>query len=192
MRPSLTDLLLLEAGALDPAQAARTRAWLVAHPEDAVELVDDEPIASAWRLPPPGMGLGLRAGMPGVLAGEGLRPGDRVDLRLEARPDADRLGVVLLRQAQGPGAGPWAVEAPRSQAELVPLSRYPREADGRHSLSVRVQPPAGRQRLGLALVPLDLPIDWTAPGEARWSALLEAVRRGEVAVGTTDLTVGGG
>lgn len=189
MRPSLTDLLLLEAGALDPAQAARTRAWLQAHPEDAVALVEDEPVESGWRLPPPGMGLGLRAGLPGVLAGEGLRAGDRVDLRLDARVDADRLGVVLLRQARGPASGSWAVEAPRMASELVPLSRYPREGDGRHCLSVRVQPPAGRQRLGVVLVPLDLPVAWTADGDVRWAALLAAVERGEVAVGTTDLIV---
>lgn len=189
MKPSLTDLLLLDAGALDPSQAARVRAWLAVHPDDAVPLVEDRPVETGWRLPPPGLGLGLRAGLPGVLAAESLRPGDRVDLRLDAREDADQVGVVLLRQVAGPDGDEWQVEAPRSPAELVPLSRYPRQDDGRHSLSVRVQPPRGRQRLGLVLVPLDLQVDWATEGDARWRTLLTAVRRGELPVGTTELRV---
>lgn len=183
MKPDQATLLLFEAGALDPGQAALVAAWLARYPGDRATLSELDLVDSGWRLPPPGLGLGLAAGMPPVMSPPRLRPGDRHQLLLAARPDAAERLVVLLRR----GDGGWQVDAPGTIAECLTLDRFPTEADGRHRIELVARGPAGRQRLAVALPRADQPLDWAAALDRRWAALLAGLANGSVPVGTVEL-----
>lgn len=193
MKPGDDLLLRYVAGVLDPAAAAGVAAWIEQDPGLAarVRALSDEldalpPPAPGPRLPPPGLGMDLAAGAPPVMGPARLRVGDALSIHLAPRDDVGERALLVLRRL---GRDPWQVVAPGSAAQVVPLSRVPVEADGRHRVDLRLSGPPGLQRWAIALPLLATHIDWAAAEP--WAAVLADVEAGRVPVGSTEVEVQG-
>lgn len=144
-----------------------------------------------WRIPPPGV-LGGRARLGVQSAGaavfdDGLRPGDRFDVRIAPCPDAADRALIVLRQAHSK----WEVVFPTTPDELSPLSALPADSEGERVLSVTAAGEPGTQRWAVALPFLAIEIDWAASGTDRWSSLMEGLGTGEVPVASAEVLVRG-
>lgn len=187
--PSDADLALLLADALEPHDKAELVAQIEADPalgrrrdELARTLVEPPAPSSSWRIPPPGLGLRARTGLPAVLGTERIRAGDHFKISLPPFDEAGRLGVVVLREED---LG-WVVLSPAAPREAVSLDRCARQDGVDLVVDLVARRPLGRQRWAVALLPLPVP---EGPGEDPWSPVRLAVAEGRVPVGSVEIEV---
>lgn len=180
------ELIAWAQGALDPDRAEEIAAQIAREPglaRRAAEVLRQPPSWCAeprlgWCLPPPGLArsgaLWARAQTAAVMGRGPLSPGARFEVALGAPPDpADRHVVVLVRRE-----GDWVVVSPTHAREILPLAELPADQDGVRVLSLSAMPEPGLQRWAVVLAPLDPPVDWSAPPERRWSALMVQLQAG--------------
>lgn len=194
-RPGDDTLLLYLAEALDPGAQAAVEAWLREHPalRARLDALRAEPVIDlperGLPIPPPGFGLDVSAGQPRVMGPSSMRMGDRFQIHLPPRPDPAVEGVIVLRDL---GTG-WQVLTPSHPTRALPLSRLPREEDGRHRVDLVTRPPAGRQRWAIALMPLS-PAAETPPqvDHEPWASLHRGLEAGSIPVGVVEIELQGG
>lgn len=172
------ELIALHSGALDPSAERALRERIAASPALAARfaaLRPDPPPASAdrgWRVPRP------RAYAESSLSLTFSSVGStRRIARIPDRPDAgERLFVLLVRE-QGFWRCAWPPEA-RYASSLATLPL--REGGREFSWDPAMVP--GAEAWAIALPPISLPIEWSAPEQIRWNAVISAVMTGQVPV----------
>ncbi len=210
MSKSMTDATLLAhiAGALEPDPDSEVRAALhrSAPLRDRLARLRRtvEPPPSRIRIPPPGIFAGrqpfhFQAMTAAVMSGETsaeqgtdmhrvvVAPGDRFRLAIEHREDAEQWMHVVLERLEG---AEWEVSFPEDEDDLVRLADLPTVDDGRRMLDLSAPTEPGRHRMALALVPINLRIDWEQePDAERWSVLLAGLEDGTFAVAAVHVEV---
>jgi hypothetical protein len=118
--------------------------------------------------------------------GEGLRPGDRVELRVSTLPDPDRRELVAMtRDAEGR----WDVVWPEHADERTPVEALERDPDGALKVSLSASPTIGTQRWLLVFPETPWPVDWSLPRAIRWDPLMARISAGAVPLFTFELEV---
>jgi hypothetical protein len=175
--------------AADPALRARVTA-LAGPLRDSEWVRDPARAPGRFMIPPPGLALAFQARAVPVqamgLSADQLRPGDRFSVRIGPLADPEALRVAVLFR----GTGAWRVMFPASAAEQITAADLPRDAEGMARIDLVAQPELGLQRWAIALAPLDLPVAWEQPVEARWAALERALEAGQLPVASLEVLVG--
>ena len=118
--------------------------------------------------------------------GQGLRPGDRVELRVSALTDTNpRELVAMTRDAEGR----WDVVWPEHADEHTPVEALERDADGALKVSLSASPTIGTQRWLLVFPETPWPVDWSLPRAIRWEQLMARISTGSVPLFTFELEV---
>jgi len=189
-------LLRYLANALEPGHREEVEAQLMRSPELRVRLEAlarevDSRLAprNRWRIPPPGVPSGRQtfsvASRRLAIMGRPLAPGDLFEIAIAPVPLPESVWFAILSH----GADGWEVRFPDSEAEVVALSDIPADTDGQRRIQVRASGQTGRQWWAVALVPMDLAIDWTLAPEARWSPLIDGIADGTVGVTSLEVEV---
>jgi hypothetical protein len=118
--------------------------------------------------------------------GEGLRPGDRVELRVSALADPDRRELIAMTRD---ALGRWDVVWPEHADERTPVEALERDADGALKVSLSASPTIGTQRWLLVFPEAPWPVDWSLPRAIRWEQLLACISTGSVPLFTFELEV---
>lgn|GEM_PF-3319081 len=177
---------LAQAVARSPALAERARA--------RQRVLERLPTLRARPMPIPGsdwrgqlVARRVHAGNLGEDAlGEGLRPGDRVELRVNALTDPIRRELVAMtRDAEGR----WDVVWPEHADERTPVEALERDADGALKVSLSASPTIGTQRWLLVFPETPWPVDWSLPRAIRWEQLMARISTGAVPLFTFELEV---
>ncbi|MBK9368525.1 MAG: hypothetical protein IPN01_19825 [Deltaproteobacteria bacterium] len=177
---------LAQAVARSPALAERARA--------RQRVLERLPTLRARPMPIPGsdwrgqlVARRVHAGNLGEDAlGEGLRPGDRVELRVSALTDPTRRELVAMtRDAEGR----WDVVWPEHADERTPVEALERDADGALKVSLSASPTIGTQRWLLVFPETPWPVDWSLPRAIRWEQLMARISTGAVPLFTFELEV---
>lgn len=187
-------------GALDPdraeelTQAVSRSPALAKRAEARRRVMERLPSLRARPMPIPGsdwrgqlVARRVQAGILGEDAiGEGLRPGDRVELRVSTLPDPDRRELVAMtRDAEGR----WDVVWPEHADERTPVEALERDPDGALKVSLSASPTIGTQRWLLVFPETPWPVDWSSPRAIRWDPLMARISAGAVPLFTFELEV---
>jgi len=155
-------------------------------------LAQEDAPSTSWFVPPAGHQRGVGAPEARVqlalhLGDGGLQPGDLFEVEVGPVADAEALAVVILYR----GAGGWQVVFPEVAEEWTPLAEVPVQVDGARVLPLVARADPGHQAWAVALVPVDLAVDWSVEAEARWEPVRIGVRSGEIPVVTVEVVVSG-
>ncbi|MCB9741105.1 MAG: hypothetical protein H6741_29550 [Alphaproteobacteria bacterium] len=186
-------LVFYRAGLLDPAERHDFEQLLLRSPELQAQLasldsrwspeVDVE--VPRWRVPPPGLGVGARAGLPAVFSESTLRPGDRFTVRIDplTSPEAHRV-VIMQRLGRD-----WDVVFPKAPHQSISLDQLPLDEDGCFQLDLVARAPGGRQRWAVAL-PWERSMNLTwSHATPDWDWLRMGVASGQIPVASVDIEV---
>lgn len=182
-------------GALDPdraeelAQAVARSPVLTERAQARQRVLERLPSLRARPMPIPGSDwrgqLVARRVHAGQLS-EGLRPGDRVELRVSALSDPDRRELVAMTRDS---EGRWDVVWPEHADERTPVEALERDADGALKVSLSASPTIGTQRWLLVFPETPWPVDWSLPRAVRWDQLISRISAGLVPLFTFELEV---
>ncbi|MBK7759636.1 MAG: hypothetical protein IPI35_25205 [Deltaproteobacteria bacterium] len=187
-------------GALDPdraeelAQAVARSPALAERASARQRVLERLPSLRARPMPIPGsdwrgqlVARRVHAGNLGEDAlGEGLRPGDRVELRVSALADPDRRELIAMTRD---ALGRWDVVWPEHADERTPVEALERDADGAVKVSLSASPTIGTQRWLLVFPETPWPVDWSLPRAIRWEQLMARISTGAVPLFTFELEV---
>lgn len=177
---TISDRLLGQylADALEPPERRRVERALDELPEARARLERfraadlDEP-TDPWIVPPPSLPTPLQA-TPAPAAVMDTSASAWWVVRLDVSEEHHGHVVVVLERE----GGSWEVVFPTSAAERTLVGALPREGD-----QVRLDLAAGGpRRVAVALVPPDIPIDFDADENERWSSVKHSIRAGAVPV----------
>lgn len=195
-------LLALIGGALEPGRAEDLAAELEqdaalrdrleqlradVRPAPGLGASSPLPPVRRWRIPPPGRAGGrrpvpVRRVARAVLSDGPVAPGGSQPVVLAPGDEHAASRVLLLRQVDDG----WTVRWPRSVDEVATVAEL--LVDGRLQLAISVDPEPGPQRWAIALLPEAVPIGWRT--DDPWSAVRDAVERGDASVSSLEIDVG--